>query len=388
MQERQQSDGLERHRFAAGVGTGENEHVGAAELEIERHRGALLAAQLGFQKRMPRAAQDETLAGARRRRRELAPPKRPRLHRVDRFDRVETGFDGGGVGGDPAGQFFEDAADLAALGIAPALQLVVRIQHFERFDEERRAASRTIVDDAADTAGRVGTHRDHVAVAALRHVLVGRGAGAAHQALEPRQQIFALFLDLAPQAAQERRRVVAQFATFVDDGANRHDERRVIPQPGGTLANPWPALRLRCQSRAQARGSFERRGDAPERRRLEARSRQPRFLQQLAAVVGRIDGPRPGAVFERAARFGNDRLLGAHERRIGARHKRFDAHPATGRARRGCDAGENLVVFENAPGMTVGIEVTIRQAIRETQRDDFATRLSVRKGSWSGASCA
>ena len=143
---------------------------------------------------------------------------------VDLGQVVARGGDQLRIGPDRGREFGEDADDLAPLGIFQFAQFVVDLHDLDRFDVERTARSRFVVDEALQLAfvGRGdGNHGPPVADRDLRVGLDdARSLGRSQHGLQPLGGLPFAFADGTPDLQQGRRSIVPDIAETIDDGVD------------------------------------------------------------------------------------------------------------------------------------------------------------------------
>ena len=78
-------------------------------------------------------------------------------HEVDMTDKVVVAAEVGDGGTDFVGELCEDADELAFFGVDEVAELVVGGEHLGRFDEDRLAGGRLVVDEALVSKSRFGS---------------------------------------------------------------------------------------------------------------------------------------------------------------------------------------------------------------------------------------
>src|SRR5262249_28595359 len=128
---------------------------------------------------------------------------------------VEAGVDRGG-------QLRQDAGGLVLFLALGLHEIVVGVDHVLGLDEERLAALRAVVDDAAYTATRLGPHRQDVAAVPQRDVAVREqpvGVVTLESALELGGELASPLADLAAKALERGAGVVGHGAARVGGAA-------------------------------------------------------------------------------------------------------------------------------------------------------------------------
>ena len=133
-------------------------------------------------------------------------------------------------------------------------QPIVDLDGFERLDEYRLAGGAGRMHHAVDRAALRRAHRNHVAVVAPRDVVLAAFVSAgAQNALERLVQILAGSRDAFANAAQLRRRIVADFAIGQNGPANRRRQESEIAQRAGAFGEQRKLSRRSRESFAQRR---------------------------------------------------------------------------------------------------------------------------------------
>ncbi len=310
-----QPDQLERDRLAAHVRARDDQdaHV-VVELDRLRHRALV-------EQRVP-AFEDVDDGG-------VDQLGRDRLHAVrDRGARggeveldvdAEVGFDLRRFRLHERRQLAEDARDLDVLLHAQRAHAVVRLEAFERLDEQRLPRRARVVHDALDLAGELRLHRHDVAVVAHRddRVLNRRGvARGAHDRRGAVARVVLRLLHAAADARERRRGAVEHVAALVDRVGDAVDDRRQRAKGRAPLAQQRH-LGLRVADRAHGGvGRAERVGDRaeiPRRERYAARRRRHRLVD----VVDPLH--REAGILRERAHLGRLADQPPHEREVGGR---------------------------------------------------------------------
>ena len=158
----EQPHGLERHRFAAGVGAADEQRAALA-LEIERDRNGLALAppEHVFEQRMARLAQQQPLAEARDGAIEFDRKARLGEDQIQLRHHDQRLADGIGVAAQAVRHLEQDAMHFSRFLFAQPHQFVVEVDCFERLDEQRMAARTGAVDHPVQFAPLPGDHRHH-----------------------------------------------------------------------------------------------------------------------------------------------------------------------------------------------------------------------------------
>ena len=188
---------------------------------------------------------------------------------VESRERAERLPEGRRVRPDDGRQLVEDPLDLGLhrhLRLAPG---VAELDGHERFDEERLAAARRVVDDALDPASGVRLHRHDVAsVAEGDDGLLERTAELrADERVEAPLQSVVGDPDRRPEPAEARGCGVEQLAGRVEAAGERAPEGRQWVQVVAEIAEERPALV--GKGRPEARRRVERIGDLEEPGRID-----------------------------------------------------------------------------------------------------------------------
>ena len=146
---------------------------------------------------------------------------KPRLGRehVERHERAQARAQGGQVGAGVGGGGAQHALHLAALVEFGLAQVVAEVEHAGGFEVDGLARRAGVVDEPGDLALGLGADRQHEAPAADRRLLVGRKSqrhGAAHLVEHGVAQLLARAHDLAAQAGEFRRGVVAHLPVVAE----------------------------------------------------------------------------------------------------------------------------------------------------------------------------
>ena len=230
--QRAEAERLQRHRLAAGVRSGDDQHplVGRQQ-EVDRRHRAPGEEQTG----MARLAQRDRPVAERRPRAAVgAGEVRPRDQAVDLDQRVDARRDRLVLGADQRGEVGEDALHDRLLLAHGEEQLVVQLDGEERLDEERLARDRAVLHDARAARPAPKRDRHDEAVVAQRDVGVGDDVGHAlrgHQVLEPAGQRVAQAADRGAHARQRVARLV-EHAAVVVERARRASSRAAGTRPG------------------------------------------------------------------------------------------------------------------------------------------------------------
>jgi hypothetical protein len=330
--QRAQPGGLERDGLAAGVGPrdhqaaagGDGDVVGDAAPPGQQHQRVA-----GVEQRHPRRKVELGRGGDQ----VLGQPAGGDDH-VERAGRGHRGVEAVGLLGDPPRQPREDPPLLVGDLALGQLLAVVEIDDLLGLDEDRLAAVRGAVDDALDEALAVGAHRQHVALLALRVVVVleqRRVARVVDQLLHAAVELRGQRDHALAQRAERRAGVIDQLAVGVerledrvedvaevgDAGGDRGQRRRHVVVLAQVRAHPGQGL-ARAAHRHQLAG-VERRGlahpgdgrpdllDAAQRHRRVDRRQVPRLADRRDARLRRLDRRQPG--------LGADRRRAARRRR-------------------------------------------------------------------------
>ena len=232
-QQHDQADGLQHHRLPAHVRPGHQQSgLRRSEIDLQRDH-ALGTAALLQQQRMARAAEREI--GRRLALRGPAVPleagARQRLQEVQLRVRLLARRQRVGLGPQALRQRPHDAIDLGLLLELRLVAAVVELDHREGLDEVRPAAARLIVQQARHLAMEFRLHREHVAVVAQGHELLGEPGGEAlEQLFDPALDVRIEAPDFAADRAQLRRGVVADLAVRAEGLPEQRDQRVEIRQ--------------------------------------------------------------------------------------------------------------------------------------------------------------
>ncbi len=202
----------------------------------------------------------------------------------ERVDRVEQGV---GLPEDGAAELSEQPLDFAPLFGREHGQVVVRLDDLERFDEDRLARARAVVDDSRHAASRGG--QDGEAVAVVAH----HDDGVPERLVPFSEDLLELPRHFGPAAAQLRARarerrgcVVAQQSVRAEEPGGVHEQR---VENGQAIAAGGKVRRIRLREKAADR--------VARSRRLHDRAE---FLGR-ARAAGRIErGEQGSEVFEAA----------------------------------------------------------------------------------------
>ena len=162
--QREQGQGLERHRLAARVGPGDDEQrPRAVELDVDGHDGCGRAPSRAWASSSGLRAARRTTTRSSLTRGSVAAIRSPSSARAKMRSScampASSVVELGQRLPHRVGQRGEDAEDLALLLADGLHQFVVRLHHAFRLDEERGAALRSVVDDAAQAALRPRARR-------------------------------------------------------------------------------------------------------------------------------------------------------------------------------------------------------------------------------------
>ena len=351
-------DGLEQHRLAAGIGTGEQQGaLRCRERKVERDDDH----PLGDEERM--APLDDPHRRARLvevhgRRTDVEGKTCPGTERFELDQRLERCGHPRLEGAQPVARLAQNALallDLVALELADA---VAELHGGRRLDEQRGARPRAVVHDATHRATGLAAHGHHMAAIAnghrgVEHALVG--GERRDDAFEQAHEICLGAAQLAADAAEQGRGVVLDFAFVADDAGDRlllaggtqeraregreHGPRRERPAVVGERVG---RAARRGQER-RAREQLARRQRGPVEAEARQRGREVRHdVRRPACLVG-----------AQGAHRGHPAMFGLDPRAIGARPERGDAGRAE--CRRGTlgDEREGAVEFEDRESVCV-----------------------------------
>ncbi len=352
--ERQQPRALERHRLAARVGAGDDEHPRRRDQhEVHRHgRGRRRRVRLAVgdqrahrrhEQRVPRRAELEPAVGGQRGLDAVAEAREARfgLDDVQLHGRLDRARQLRRPAAEGVGEPEEDAADLVAFLLLERDDLVVDLDRAQGLEVQARAARRGAVHDAGDGGAVLGADHQDVAPVAVGDDLVLqvlRRLPAAQERLQRAAQARPLLAQPVPDDPQLRARVVGHLARLVDLPADVGDlalerrggvdERRELGQVAAGPADRGPGRVDRRQEAAELderrrleQASLDGEGgqDAVEARRR--REREVAVLAQIGhALAGRCErrGDRPGVGqrTERAQPFSGQRRRGQAAHRL------------------------------------------------------------------------
>jgi len=155
---------LHRDGLAAGVGAGDDERRKlAAHPQVDGHH------LRGVDQRMPPRDDVDAPLGVQLwfHRLHLAAEECLGEDHVELRQDVQVVYDEVGVRRDLGGERGQDALDLLFLLRRPLLQVVARLHHRHRLDEQRRAACGLVVNQPGDIGAALGLDRQHIAAVAL-----------------------------------------------------------------------------------------------------------------------------------------------------------------------------------------------------------------------------
>ena len=251
--------------------------------QIERNDLLPFAPQRLREQRMPGPDQADRTAVLDDRQRTVVGQRETRLgpDEIHRRQEIARLADTGQVGTDRIGKTGQDTHDLAALLVFERLQFVVELHDLDRFDIDRLAGRRLVVDQAFDFLFIGGGHRDHGAPFADRdrHVAVhdARSLRLSHDLLQAARHLALPVADRPAQREQFRGSVVPHLSELVDDRVDVVDDLRKTVDP----AAQGPQLRILLV------GTGIEKGDQPvDHRQPFAQRRQLADIQERA-----LDGP-------------------------------------------------------------------------------------------------
>ena len=220
--QREQRERFERDRLAAGVRAGDEQQRSIGrQLEIHRHDLAgRIAPLLREQQRVARGLEIHatvTIDGRPRGLHALG-QMRTREDPVERTQRLDERRQRLALSAHGVGQLGEDAGRFLLLVALEGDEVVVRLDHRFRLDEQRLAALRAVVHDAAQSAAGFRAQREHVAPVAHRHEAIGEHAVALRlqQSLEICDETPASLTELPTQLAEPRAGAIGQRAVVVE----------------------------------------------------------------------------------------------------------------------------------------------------------------------------
>ena len=218
--ERQQTEGFERNRLAAGVRAGDDERVVIiTDGDVDRH-GLVLIEQ-----RMARAKQLAAAAVLNKHRRTGVHVERQlgtRKDEVQRGQRIVVLLDGALVHGHARRQLREDAFDLIFLSAFEHLNLVVDFHDLLRLDEHGRTGGRSIMHQTGHIAAVLYLDRHNEAAVSLGDdiLLQVLGALTGNHAVERFAHLAGHAAQLTADAQQLGRRTVRDLLLGDDGGRN------------------------------------------------------------------------------------------------------------------------------------------------------------------------
>ena len=303
--ERGQRDGLHRDRLAAGVRSGDDEHVEVcAEFDVVGH--ALRRGDQG----VPDSAQRESAVAVGRRLhavhggRQLA----PRQREVDLDQHGEGRAQRWHVLGELAGQPPQHPLDLPGGLELRLLELVVEPDHALGFDEQGRAAVRRVVDDAAHPAAHVGPHGQDIAIVADGDEVIGERRADVVVAQHPVESLAQVAREpraLGARVAERGRGAFAHLAARVDAALDFARELSVVPDGVRQVAQQRCVVR---GLRQPAAGLAQRGEGARDIAESVARQRAALLGAGEALCQAGAEGAEPGGPFlvDESARFGRE----------------------------------------------------------------------------------
>ncbi len=203
----------------------------------------------------------------------------------------------------------QDALDLALLLDLQLTPAVREVDHGERLDEQRCAAGRDIVHDAAHLAAKVGFDRNDVATIAQGNQRLLRRqtpARRAEELLELRLQTVVGHLDVAPDHAQRGAGAVHDVASLVDRLADLVDHLLSLDHRRAESAETWQRSRNARQGGVRLLGDTLGGGDREQLLPVQ-RAAELGLLQRRAHVDGTVQVERC-AHRPNPARLGEDAL--------------------------------------------------------------------------------
>ena len=305
--EGQQPRRLQRHRLAARVRSGDDQHRGRGDrahvhrrgLPRRRVVGAQPRAHLRNQQRMPRVPELEMQLGAQLRRDacDQARERGARLNLVDLRGGREGMAQVEGALAQRVGQLEEDPLHLGRLAVAEGDDVVVDLDGAERLEKQARPAARAAVDDARDRVAVLGLDHQHLPAGAFRHdalLQIARRALAPQVGVERGPQPVRLPAQLLADRSQGLRGVVHHAARVVDLRADLRDlaGERAAPLQRGPQRRKRPAVRALDRAPDGVHGR-EKRGQAAQVTGLERESLDREARQGLLEIRRRVEPDRP-----------------------------------------------------------------------------------------------
>ena len=238
----QQTYRLEAHRLASGVRSGYQQDVLlAGKRERERNDLLLLAAERGFQQRMPGPAQVQFsfLRKDRHAGDHVECDQGLGTDEVDLADILGGGNQAAEVRPEELREFEEDAGDLALFLELKLADLVAQFDDFQRLDEGRLAAGRLVVHDAGQFLLRAGRHgdeyppvADHYFGIALHQPFALRGT---EDGVDAPGNLPLLRPQAAPDLTQGGRSRVAHLSVTVENRFDAAPDGRIATHRSGNL---------------------------------------------------------------------------------------------------------------------------------------------------------
>ncbi len=350
----EQAERLEQHRLAAGVRAGEEQRALArVHREVERDHGAGTRGE----QRMAAGEDREAFARRRERRRharELIREASARVQRVEHDERLERFGEAIAQRTHLVGERREDALDLVALLRLDLADAVTEFHGGRRLHEQRAAAPRLVVHDAAHGVPPFAAHRDHVATVAHRH----RHVGHARVVVEAREDLLEHLHELGLRGGA----LAAELAQRRGCGI---EHREVVADRSRDRC----FLALRDSQCRRERGEPARRARRRQRIAREARrpqhDREPDQLRGAEHAPGgaqaRERGPDlrdrfwtpPVRTRDRRARGRHQLMLALDPRAVSGRRERPHARRAKRRCRAARDQVEHLREFQHLQRMPV-----------------------------------
>ncbi len=357
--QREQAGRLEGDRFAAGIGTGdEQRRLGRHQFDVDGFRRVRQPFEVVgiarhhalHQQRMPCRQQLEAAVAGERGRRGAGHLRQPRLG----LQHVELGCDMlvarhlVAARAEAVGELEQDPKHLFGLFRFERDDLVVDLDGGERLEVERLPAGGAAVHETRQRRPMLGLHEQHETAVPLGDDLilqVFRRVAAAQVAVERLAQLRALPPEAIANRAERGARVIGHIAGGLDRLAHARD---LVLEGSGLADQPLQPRQLARSPPHRARRGFHRLeivGQREQPERFERAALDIEEREQRLQVFGRAQREdRVGREIRHRLRRRRQSL--AHGADVSGRLQRVKAHRSRRRQREAAQGGDNTIEFE------------------------------------------